>query len=73
MTYFAKSKNPLSMKRALEFMRRGSCLLNQGGTWYVIPGGNVDPACARLIIERADVHGAADGLWPGFDQTWRIR
>jgi hypothetical protein len=67
-----KPAKPLSLKKALEFMARGSCLMNQGGTYYVVPGGSVDPNTARVIMNRPDVRGAADCLWPGLDQTWRM-
>jgi hypothetical protein len=73
----SEKKKPLSIKKALEFMRGGkgqqkACLLQSGGTFYVVPGGFVDDRTARAIMKRRDVHGDKDGLWPGHDQTWRL-
>ncbi len=65
-------KKALSLKKALEFMRGKSCLMNSGGTYYVVPGGYVEPNTAKAIKKRPDVIGSKDALWPGHDQTWRI-
>jgi len=70
-------KGPLSLKKALEFMRGGngrdrSCLLKSAGIFYVVPGGYVEPDTAKAIMKRPDVCGSKDGLWPDHDQTWRI-
>lgn len=70
-------KRPLSLKKALEFMRGGNgkqraCLMNSGGTFYVIPGGHVDRDTAEAIKKRPNVIGGKDALWPDHDQTWRF-
>jgi len=73
-------KKPLSMKKALEFMRRGSCLLRMnsnsngpdGANFYVVPGGLIEPHTAKSLMRRSDVRGGKDGLWPDHDQTWRL-
>jgi hypothetical protein len=70
-------RKPISLKKALEFMRGGNgkqraCLLNSGGIFYVVPGGYVEPSTAKAIMKRPDVRGSKDGLWPDHDQTWRL-
>jgi hypothetical protein len=65
-------KKPLTLKRALDFMRSGSCLLKQASTFYVVPGGLIDDRTALAIQKRPDVWSGKDGLWPGHDQTWRL-
>lgn len=69
----AKPEKPLSLKKAVTFMRnKGAVLLNQGGTYYVIPGGRVEDATAEAIQKRPDVNASKDWLWPGYDETWRL-
>jgi hypothetical protein len=43
-----------------------------GKTYYVVPGGYVEPSDAEKIIARPDVHPYDDGLFPGCTQSWRL-
>src|SRR5258706_12734287 len=65
-------KGPLSLKKALEFMRGGNgrqraCLLKSAGIFYVVPGGYVEPDTAKAIKKRPDVIGGEEGVWPHHD------
>jgi len=70
--------NPLSERRAVYFLRNGSALVHmQGGNrrelkWFVVPGGPVDNEVSERIRKRPDIVSNHDGLWPGYDQTWRM-
>jgi hypothetical protein len=41
--------------------------------WFIVPGREISPEMATRLIGRPDVRGGHDGMWPGHDQTWRIR
>jgi hypothetical protein len=45
-----------------------------GQRWFVLAkkGGPVSDADAAKIIQRTDVRGSHDALFPGIDQTFRI-
>jgi hypothetical protein len=63
---------------ALDHLRDGGVLVHMHGKanerqWYVIPGGPVTDTTAEKIKQRPDIIGQKDGLWPGFDQTWRMQ
>jgi hypothetical protein len=68
----------LPASKAIDRMRTGSRLLHMHGSrsayhWYVTPGGPVTDAVASEIKSHPAVVGAKDGLFPGHDQTWRMR
>ena len=63
----------LTERKAMEFMRRGSALMQTHGSgWCVAPGGIVSDEVAKRIKDRPDVFGQADALFPGIHQTWRM-
>jgi hypothetical protein len=64
--------------RALDLLRRpGAHMIRthgwRGGYFIVPGGGKVDNAIAQKVIDHEQVIGVEDGLWPGHDQTWRMR
>jgi hypothetical protein len=68
----------MKLKDAFSRMRTGSMLVHQHDkcrkrTWYVIPGGPVTDEVADLIKNHPSVVGQKDGLFPGLDQTFRMR
>jgi hypothetical protein len=69
-------QQPLKLKRAIDHMHRGSCLIrmhsSSGAGWFVVPGGPVSDATAAKIREHPAVIGGKDGLFPKCDQTWRM-
>lgn len=74
-----KSKVQRELERATELLRKpGACLVRMYTRnpaefqWYIVPGGPVGLSVAEKLIERPDVHGGKDGLFPGCDQTWRF-
>jgi hypothetical protein len=73
------SRPKLNEKRVRDHMsRKGARLMQmhtgQGRKWFVEgkDGGEVPDSIAKKIIELPDVRGAADALFPGLDQTWRV-
>lgn len=69
----------IGLKKALEFMSRKSRLMMMhttespyGKAYYVVPGGHIKPDVAQKIISRPDVRAAANGLFPGQNQTWTM-
>ena len=41
--------------------------------WIVPRGGHVDPDVARQVMDHPQVVGDKDALFPGMNQTWRMR
>lgn len=74
-----KSRPQRNLERATELLRKPGArllLMHTKNTaqhqWFIVPGGPVETHITEKIIDRPDVHGCADGLFPGFDQTWRF-
>jgi hypothetical protein len=70
-----KNVPTVSLKRALEGLRRNAVLIRENGgerRFFVVPLGEVDEETARAICDRPDVVGGRDSLFPGLDQTWRM-
>ena len=68
----------LSFKRAMARMRTGSRLVHMHGRpdgrhWFVVPGGAISEDTSIAIRKHASVIGGKDGLFPGHDQTWRMK
>ena len=63
--------------RALNWLRRPEArLIKQHGgrtEHFVVPGGYVDAKTAQKLKDHPQVIGSPDGLWPGHEQTWRIK
>jgi hypothetical protein len=62
---------------ALELMREGRPLMRMHGIdrmrWYIVPGGQIADNVVERILVRRDVQPCRDGLFPGCDQTFRMR
>jgi hypothetical protein len=62
---------------ALKLMREGKLLMRMHGVdrmrWYVVPGGQVADNVAERILKRKDVQPYDSGLFPGHEQTYRMR
>jgi hypothetical protein len=62
---------------ALELMREGKLLMRMhtvnGLRWFVVPGGQVADSVAKRILARPDVQPHDGGLFPGHDQTFKLR
>jgi hypothetical protein len=41
--------------------------------YFIVPGGYVDGKTAQRLKEHPQVVAGPDGLWPGHEQTWRIK
>ena len=74
-----KSKAQRELEKAAQLLRRpGARLLLMhanrplGMQWFIAPGGPVTAEVAAKLIDRPDVCGCSDGLFPGHDQTWRL-
>jgi hypothetical protein len=67
----------LSEAFALDLMREGKLLMKMhtvnGMRWFVVPGGQVTDAVAGRILARRDVQPHDSGLFPGCEQTFRLR
>ena len=68
----------LNMERALDVMRRGREMVRlhgqtEGCEYYIVDGGPVTSATAEAILCRPDVQPHSSGLFPGCDQSWRLR
>jgi hypothetical protein len=67
----------LSEGFALELMREGKLLMRmhtvRGMRWFVVPGGQVAESVAKRLLARPDVQPHDDGLFPGCQQTFKIR
>ena len=69
----------VSLQKALEAIaRRNGALLQENRTgartetrWFVTFAGQVSEATAQKIMNRPDVYGAPDAMFPGMHQTWR--
>jgi hypothetical protein len=67
----------LSETFALELMREGRPLMRMhtvnGLRWFVVPGGQVAESVVKRILARPDVQPHDNGLFPGCEQTFRLR
>jgi len=67
----------LSEDFALDLMREGRLLMKlhtvHGRRWFVVPGGQVAESVAKRILQRPDVQPFDSGLFPGCDQTFKLR
>jgi hypothetical protein len=67
------------LNRAMDCMRRSDArlvLTNHNGRpdYWITPGGiRIEPDIAKRIIAHPQVRGGKDALFPGLDQTWRLR
>ena len=73
-----ESHKTLQLPLALERMREGSRLIHMHSKagercWFVIPGGAVTDKTAEQIRQHPSIVGEKDGLFPGHDQTYRMR
>ena len=68
----------LNSARALDLMRKGAVMVREhkrngeDGEYFLVPGGPLDRRVAAVIERHPQVHGGTDGMWPGYDQTWKI-
>jgi hypothetical protein len=81
-----KSKAQRDLERATEMLRKpGACLVlmhtnnpldcgqdKRTKGYFIVPGKQVSFDIAQKLIDRPDVCGSQDGLFPGCDQTWRF-
>lgn len=72
-----RTKHERQLIKATEWLRRPNARLvcmhaNGSPEYYVIPGGYVSREIAKELIDRPDVYGSKDGLFPGHDQTWQF-
>ena len=74
-----KPKSQQDLERATKLLRRPGARLMMMHTqnpaefrWFIVPGGPVATRIAEKLIDRPDVYGCADGLFPGCDQTWKF-
>jgi hypothetical protein len=63
--------------RAIDLMHEhGRCLALMhtvhGPRWFIIPGAEVSEETAEAIRKMPNVKAAADALFPGMSQTWRM-
>jgi len=67
----------LSEAFALELLREGKLLTRMhtvnGLRWFVVPGGQIADSTAKRILSRSDVQPHDSGLFPGCEQTFRLR
>jgi hypothetical protein len=67
----------LSEADALELLREGKLLMRmhtvKGMRWFVVPGGPVTESTVKRILARPDVQPHDNGLFPGCEQTFRLR
>ena len=68
----------LSLNDALDRMRTGATLIHthrkaNERAWFVHPGGSVTDEVAKQIREHESVVGGKDTLFPGLDQTFRMK
>jgi hypothetical protein len=69
----------LSLNKAIDLMHAGGALqtMHAGAgkvDWFLLhkAGGRVKPEHAEKIKAMPDICAAADGLFPGLNQTWRM-
>lgn len=74
-----KTKAQRELERATEMLRKpGAALIRSHSRnpaefqWFITPGTRISNDIAAKLIERPDVRGSKDGMWPGLDQTWRF-
>lgn len=81
-----KSRAQRDLERATELLRKPDARLVLMHTnnpldcssdkrtmgYFIIPGKQISYEIAQKLIDRPDVYGCADGLFPGCDQTWRF-
>jgi hypothetical protein len=62
---------------ALELLREGNLLMRMhtvnGMRWFIVPGGMIADTVAERILQRKDVQSHDSGLFPGCEQTFRMR
>jgi hypothetical protein len=62
---------------ALELMREGKLLMHMhtvsGARWFIVPGGQIADNVAARILARKDIQPFDSGLFPGHEQTYRMR
>jgi hypothetical protein len=63
---------------ALELMRKGSLLMQMHCSgdrtrWFIVPGGQIADNVAARILARKDIQPFDSGLFPGHEQTYRMR
>ena len=69
------------INKALDLMRRPGAFLyinkspaREGcDEFWIHPGGRVEPAVGRKLIEHPQVRPAEDGMFKGLSQSFRIR
>ena len=72
-------KRANKFSRAMDAMRKPGARMIQTNyrgqpDFWIAPGGiRVELDVARKIIAHPQVHGGKDALFPGMDQTWRLR
>src|SRR5262249_60715160 len=73
----AMRDSTISEAFALELMREGKLLMRMhtvnGLRWFVVPGGQVAESVVKRIRARPDVQPHDNGLFPGCEQTFRLR
>jgi hypothetical protein len=70
----------LRIKKAIDLLRQPGHRLMlmhnntspDGRSYFVVPGGYVEPKDALKIITREDVHAYNEGLFPDCIQSWRL-
>jgi hypothetical protein len=68
----------LSLRQAEMKLRKPDSYLMKlntvsGAKYFVVPGGPVSDATARAILARPDIESRDNGLFPGVEQSWRIK
>jgi hypothetical protein len=63
----------LMQRSATRLVRMHTSASPEGYAHYLIPGGYVEPDIAEKIKKHPGVVGGDDGLFPGHDQTWRMK
>jgi hypothetical protein len=62
---------------ALELLREGKLLMRMhtldGMRFFIVPGGQIADNVAQRILARKDVQPVDSGLFPGHEQTYRMR
>jgi hypothetical protein len=58
-------------------MREGKVLMRMhtvnGMRWFIVPGGKITDSVANRILARPDVQPHDSGLFPGGEQTFKLR
>jgi hypothetical protein len=72
------AEDRITFLEAMRLMRRPDARLvqtnvsNRWEYWVTPPGVRIERKVAERIKNHSQVKGAADAIWPGLDQTWRI-